>query len=70
MRENRDKDSRVYVYTNEYTSKKNPTVKPRWAQPQTQHQAPTLSSIDKSLSQNRRRQYIDFKTNILIIFFF
>ena len=43
------------VYTTVYQSKRNPTVKPRWAQPQTQHQAITLSSIDKSLSRNRQR---------------
>ena len=49
-RQNKDKDSTVY--TTEYRSKRNPTVKPQWAQLQTQHKVLTLSSIDKSLSQN------------------
>ena len=43
------------VYTSEYWSKINPTVKPVWAWLQTQHQALNLSSIDKSLNQNRHR---------------
>ena len=34
---------------------KHPIVKPRWAWPQAQYQALTLSSIDKSLSPNRQR---------------
>ena len=36
----------------EYQIKRNLTVKPWWAQLQTQHQALSLSSIDKSLSPN------------------
>ena len=49
----KNKDSTVYI--TEYWSKRNQTVKPGWARQQTQHQAPTLSYIDKSLSQNRHK---------------
>ena len=44
-----------YYYTTEYQSKRNPTAKPRWARPPTQHQALTLSSIDKSLRRSCHR---------------
>ena len=43
------------MHTTEYRSKRNPTVNPRLARPQTQHQAPAISSIDKSLSRSRHR---------------
>ena len=47
----KDKDSTVNK--TEYRSKRNPTGKPRWAWQQPKHQAPTISSRDKSLSRNR-----------------
>ena len=37
------------------TGVKKSTIKPQWARQQTQHQALTLSSIDKSLSRNHHR---------------
>ena len=43
--------------TTDYRSKRNPKGKPRWAPQQPKHQAPTISSIDKSLSRNRHRIY-------------
>ena len=43
------------VYTTEYKSKRNPTVKPQWAQPETHHQTLTLSSIGESSGWNRHR---------------
>ena len=49
---NKDKDSAVH--TTEYGSKQI-QVKPRWAQRQTQHQAPIISSIDKSLNRYHHR---------------
>ena len=49
----RGKDSTVNKI--EYRSKRNPTGKSRWAWQQSTHQAPTISSIDKSLSRNRHR---------------
>ena len=52
-RYSKDKDSTVNK--TEYQSKRNPTGKPRWAWQQPKHQAPTISSIDKSLSWNRHR---------------
>ena len=53
MRQRKDKDSTVHTTAN--LSKINPKVKPRFAQPKTQHQVLTLSSIDTSLSPNRHR---------------
>ena len=44
------------MYTTEYKSKRNLKVKPRWFPQQTQHQAPTLSSIDKSLGRNHQSE--------------
>ena len=49
----KDKDSTVNK--TEYRSKRNPTGKLRWAWQQPKLQAPTISSIDKSLSRNRHR---------------
>ena len=43
------------VHKTEYRSKRNPTGKPPWAWQQPKHQAPTISSIDKSSSRNRHR---------------
>ena len=42
----KNKDSTVH--TTKYQSIRNQTVKPWWAQQQTQHQAQTISSIDRS----------------------
>ena len=39
----------------EYRSKRNPTGTPQWICKQPKHQTPTITSIDKSLSTNRRR---------------
>ena len=50
---NKVKDSTEH--TTKYRSKGNPTIKPWWARPKTQHQAPTLSSTDKTFSQNGHR---------------
>ena len=54
-RQNKDKDS--IVNKTEYQSKRNPTGNPRGPdkQQKQKHQAPTISSIDKSLSRNRHR---------------
>ena len=43
------------MYKNWIPEQKNPTVKPWRARQQTQHQAPTISSIDKSLNRNCHR---------------
>ena len=43
------------VHQTEYQSKRNPTGKPRWTWQQLKHQAPTISSIAKSISRNRHR---------------
>ena len=43
------------VNKSEYQTKRNPTGKPRWADKQPKHQAPTISSVDKSLSRNNHR---------------
>ena len=48
----KDRDSPVH--TTAYWSKRNPTVEPWSAQPQTQHQALTISYIDV-LSRNLKR---------------
>ena len=49
----KNKDS--LLYTTEYPSKRNPTIKLRRDWPQTQCQTLTLSSLDKSSSQNHQR---------------
>ena len=49
------KDKDPTVNKTEYRNKKNPTAKPPWARQQPKHQAPTISSIDKSLSRNHHR---------------
>ena len=53
MRYSKDKDSTVHK--TEYRSKRYPTGEPRWVKQQQKQQAPTISSIDKSLSRNRHR---------------
>ena len=42
----------IHELSPEYWSKINPTIKPWRNRQQTHHQAPTISSIDKSLSRN------------------
>ena len=51
----KDKDSTVNK--TKYWSKRNPTGKPRWAWQQSKHKAPTISSIDKSLSKSHHRAW-------------
>ena len=43
------------VHKTEYRSKNNPTDTLRWTRQQPKHQAPTISSMDKSRSRNRHR---------------
>ena len=54
-KQSKDKDSTVH--NTEYRSKRNPTGKPGWAWKQPKHQAPTISSMDKSLCRNRHRAW-------------
>ena len=49
------KDKGSTVYTTEYQSKRNQTIKLRLARLQVQHQGLNLLSIDKSFSQDRHR---------------
>ena len=49
----KDKDSTVNK--TEYPSNRIPTGKPQWSNKHLNYQAPTILSIDKSLSQNRHR---------------
>ena len=49
----KDKDSTVNK--TEYRSRGNPTGKPGGPDKQPRHQAPTILSIDKSLSRNHHR---------------
>ena len=58
---NYDEDSTLH--TTAYQSKRNPTIKPRWAQPKTQHQTQTLSSIDKSIDTSLCRNHHSLRSD-------